>query len=93
MEPPRDVLVIAPLNTSEDEIKEIVKSKGVWIVQKLFEFRHIEEKKVKREFVNSDSFMYLVRNYSLQIHVDETLQNNSFVKLFCKVSYLCKRKK
>ncbi|WP_349398950.1 YgjP-like metallopeptidase domain-containing protein, partial [Clostridium perfringens] len=26
--------------------------------------------------------MYLGRNYSLQIHVDETLQNNSFVKLF-----------
>ena len=26
--------------------------------------------------------MYLGRNYSLQIHVDETLQNNSSVKLF-----------
>ena len=26
--------------------------------------------------------MYLGRNYSMQIHVDETLQNNSSVKLF-----------
>ena len=82
VEPPKNILVVAPMNTSEDEIKEIVKSKGAWIVQKLFEFRHIEEEKVKREFVNGESFMYLGRNYSLQIHVDETLQNNSFVKLF-----------
>ncbi|EGT3601015.1 SprT family zinc-dependent metalloprotease [Clostridium perfringens] len=82
VEPPKNILVVAPMNASEDEIKDIVKSKGAWIVQKLFEFRHIEEKKVKREFVNGESFMYLGRNYSLQIHVDETLQNNSFVKLF-----------
>ena len=41
VEPPKNILVVAPMNTSEDEIKEIVKSKGAWIVQKLFEFRHI----------------------------------------------------
>ena len=55
-------------------LREVVKSKGAWIVQKLFEFRNIESKRVNREFVNGESFMYLGRNYSLQIHVDETLQ-------------------
>ena len=82
VEPPNNVTVVAPVGTSEEEIKKVVKSKGAWIVQKLFEFRNIESKRVNREFVNGESFMYLGRNYSLQIHVDETLQNNSSVKLF-----------
>ena len=79
VEPPNNVTVVAPVGTSEEEIKEAVKSKGSWIVQKLFEFRNIESKRVNREFVNGESFMYLGRNYSLQIHADETLQNNSSV--------------
>lgn len=82
IEPPKDITVLAPIGMNEDDIKEYVKAKGAWIVQKLFEFRNIEAKKVNREFVNGESFMYLGRNYSLQIHVDETLQNNSSVKLF-----------
>ena len=82
VEPPNDILVVAPNGTPEEDIKDIVKSRGSWIVQKLFEFRNIEAKKVNREFVNGESFMYLGRNYSLQIHIDETLQKNSLVKLF-----------
>lgn len=83
VEPPNNVLVVAPFGSNEEEISKIVKSKGAWIIQKLFEFKNIEFKKVNREFVNGESFMYLGRNYSLQIHVDETLQNNnSKVKLF-----------
>ena len=82
VEPPKNITVVAPLDTNEEEIRESVKLKGTWIIQKLFEFRNIESKRVNREFVNGESFMYLGRNYSLQIHVDETLQNNSSVKLF-----------
>ena len=82
VEPPKSITVVAPLDTSEEEVKEAVKSRGAWIVQKLFEFRNIESKRVNREFVNGESFMYLGRNYSLQIHVDKNLQNNSSVKLF-----------
>ena len=82
VEPPNNILVVAPTGTPEENIKEIVKSRGKWIVQKLFEFRNIEAKKVNREFVNGESFMYLGRNYSLQIHIDKALQNNSKVKLF-----------
>lgn len=82
VEPPNDILVVAPIGTTEEDIKGIVKSRGRWIVQKLFEFRNIDAKRVNREFVNGESFMYLGRNYPLQIHVDETLQNNFKVKLF-----------
>ena len=62
VEPPKNITVVAPVGTSEEEIKEVVKSKGAWIVQKLFEFRNIESKRVNREFVNGESFMYLGRN-------------------------------
>lgn len=82
VEPPNYILVVAPTGMPEEDIKGIVKSRGKWIVQKLFEFRNIEAKKVNREFVNGESFMYLGRNYSLQIHIDKALQNNSKVKLF-----------
>lgn len=82
VEPPNSVLVVAPFRSNEEEIRKIVKSKGSWIVKKLFEFRNIESKKVIREFVNGESFMYLGRNYSLQIYVDESIGNNSFVKLY-----------
>ena len=82
VEPHKKITVVAPVGASEEEIKKVVRSKGAWIVQKLFEFRNIESKRVNREFVNGESFMYLGRNYSLQIHVDENLQNGSSVKLF-----------
>lgn len=82
IEPPRNIAVMAPIGMNEDEIKEAVKSKGAWIVQKLFEFKNIESKKVNREFVNGESFMYLGRNYSLQIHINEDLHNGNVVKLF-----------
>lgn len=81
VEPPNYILVVAPTGMPEEDIRGIVKSRGRWIVQKLFEFRNIDAKRVNREFVNGESFMYLGRNYSLQIHVDETLQNNFKVKL------------
>ena len=81
VEPPNYILVVAPTGMPEEDIKGIVKSRGRWIVQKLFEFRNIDAKRVNREFVNGESFMYLGRNYSLQIHVDETLQNNFKAKL------------
>lgn len=82
VEPAEGIIVAAPEGMSEDDIKEIVKSRGAWIVQRLYEFRNIESKKVNREFVNGESFMYLGRNYSLEIHVDKTLKGHGYVKLY-----------
>lgn len=81
VEPPNKIIVAAPLNTSEEGIKKVVKSKETWIVQKLYSFKNMEHIKINREFVNGESFMYLGRNYSLQIHID-TLQKIPSVKLF-----------
>ncbi|GAA0496826.1 SprT family zinc-dependent metalloprotease [Salinibacillus aidingensis] len=81
VEPPDNVCVVAPFDTSEEMITEKVKKKASWIVQKLYLFRDIEYQKINRELVNGESFMYLGRNYSLQIIIDETVKK-PLVKLF-----------
>ncbi|RKD34172.1 M48 family metallopeptidase [Thermohalobacter berrensis] len=81
MEPPDTINVVAPINTPEDVIIKKVKSRGSWIVQKLFEFKNMEYRKIKREFVNGESFMYLGRNYSLQI-IDDLNIKRPEVKLY-----------
>ncbi|MBM7853900.1 putative metal-dependent hydrolase [Desulfohalotomaculum tongense] len=81
VEPPGVVKVVVPQNTPEQVILERVKSKGAWIVQKLFLLRSVEYRPIKREFVNGESFMYLGRNYSLQLQLDKTVKKPE-VKLY-----------
>ena len=76
IEPPNIITVIAPTDKSKNEIIETVKTKSKWIVQKLFEIREIEYRKYNREFINGESFLYLGRNYKLQIDVIEGLTSS-----------------
>lgn len=71
---PKVIRVIAPYGTEEDKILETVKLKSKWIVKKLFEIREMEYRKRNREYVNGESFIYMGRNYSLQIVVDESIR-------------------
>lgn len=70
IQPPNNIKVVAPKGTPVPLIKEKVQSRGSWIVQKLYEIREIEHQRVEREFVNGESFLYLGRNYSLQMILD-----------------------
>jgi hypothetical protein len=74
IEAPNSITVIAPHGKSEDEILKTVKGKSKWIVQKLFEIKEMEYRKRNWEYVNGESFIYMGRNYSLQIVVDETVR-------------------
>lgn len=49
VEPPNNITVVAPVGTNEEEIKEVVKLKGAWIVQKLL---NLETLKVKELIEN-----------------------------------------
>jgi predicted metal-dependent hydrolase len=71
VEPPRQITVISPKGKTEEEILETVKSKSRWIVQKLFEIKEIEYRKSVKQYVNGESFIYMGRNYSLQIILDK----------------------
>ncbi|WP_313232125.1 M48 family metallopeptidase [Tissierella praeacuta] len=70
VEPPGIVTVVAPIGTSEDKIIEKVKAKGNWIIGKIYSFKYMHYRPIIREFVNGESFMYLGRNYSLEIELD-----------------------
>jgi Predicted metal-dependent hydrolase len=78
VEPPNNIIVTAPIGTTEDEILKKVESKGSWLIQKIYSFKHMNYMPIQREFVNGESFMYLGRNYSLQIELD--LESGSRVK-------------
>ncbi len=71
--PPDRILVMSPIGLGEDLIKEKVKSKGKWIIKKILDFKDLGYTPLKREFVNGESFMYLGRNYLLDITIDKGL--------------------
>lgn len=81
VEPPDAITVVAPIGTSEEIILKKVKSKAKWIVERLYFFKDMEYRKVDKEFVNGEAFLYLGRSYSLQIEVDSSL-NQTKVTLF-----------
>jgi predicted metal-dependent hydrolase len=61
------VKVLAPLSASEEKIEEILKSKEYQIYSKLAKWKELNQGKVKREYVNGQSFLYCGRNYRLMI--------------------------
>ncbi len=65
VEPPGRVSVIVPEGIPKDIIIEKVRDKASWIAEKLLFYKDI-----KKHFVNSESFMYLGRDYPLQIQIE-----------------------
>ncbi|MDS0526195.1 M48 family metallopeptidase [Clostridium sp. SHJSY1] len=92
VEPPDIITVVAPLDTPEDVIINKTKSKAKWIVEQLYSFKNMQYKKINREFVNGESFLYLGRNYSLQIVIDEDIKNAG-LKLYKGKFYITTRSK
>ena len=89
VEAPNIITAIAPIGTAEEIVLSMVKKKSVWIVQKLFEIREVEYRKREKQYVNGESFIYLGRNYSLQIELQTNL-DKAYTKLirgkFCVYS-------
>ena len=61
------VSVLAPDSSSDTEIEEVIKKKEYQIYKALAEWETTNVSKVEREFVNGQSFMYLGRNYRLEL--------------------------
>ena len=71
------VKVISPIGISEEDILRIVKTKAKWIIQKQYDIKSINGGKINREAVNGESYMYLGRNYSLQLVDDKSIKEIS----------------
>lgn len=81
VEPSGVVNVIAPTGVSEEDIIKRVKTRAAWIVQKQYEVRNINVNRINREAVSGESYLYLGRNYTLQVNVS-TRTNEIAVRLF-----------
>jgi len=61
------VRVLAPVSATDETIENAVKAKEYQIYTKLAKWKELNQGKVKREFVNGQSFLYFGRNYRLAI--------------------------
>lgn len=65
------VSVLAPDSSSDTDIEEVIKKKEYQIYKLLAEWETTNISKVEREFVNGQSFMYLGRNYRLELTTEK----------------------
>lgn len=61
------VRVLAPVTANDDTIEKAVRAKEYQIFTKLAKWKELNQGKVKRAFVNGQSFLYFGRNYRLEI--------------------------
>ncbi len=61
------LIIRAPLNVSDQTIKNVVAKHKEWIIRKRDEIFSRDPKFVKKEFVDGEGFLYLGKNYKLTI--------------------------
>lgn len=66
------ITVHPPLWMTPEQVDDTVLSKRMWIYRNLAEWRDLNATRVVREFVSGESFLYLGRNYRLQLVSDQT---------------------
>lgn len=67
------VRVLAPVTANDDAIENAVRAKEYQIFTKLAKWKELNQGKVKRAFVNGQSFLYFGRNYRLSIEEDQAV--------------------
>ena len=65
--PPGQVLLTAPTETPVERLDEVVRAKAKWIASRLRLVRPAEPKPSPRELVSGESFLYLGRQYRLEV--------------------------
>jgi hypothetical protein len=70
------ISVLAPQDFTSQQLDEVLEQKRGWIYKGLAEWEDLNATRFKREYVNGEGFLYLGRNYRLQIVVtqDKPLQ-------------------
>jgi predicted metal-dependent hydrolase len=61
------VSVLAPKPFDLNKVESVLEKKRRWIYRGLAEWQDLNRTKVHREYVNGESFLYLGRNYQLEI--------------------------
>lgn len=74
-----------PETITDEEIEKVLKSKEYQIHKNLAQWSQLNQTKVDREYVNGQSFLYLGRNYRLQL-VEEKISGLRFSKGYFHLS-------
>lgn len=67
IKPPEEILVVAPKGISKENVIKAVQGKADWIVKKLSEYESLKNRKLEKDYIDGESFLYLGNNYPLQI--------------------------
>ncbi|WP_410520546.1 M48 family metallopeptidase [Corallococcus exiguus] len=65
--PPGSVVLTAPPNIPVERLDEVVQAKARWITSRLRLVRPLEPRATPREFISGESFLYLGRQYRLEV--------------------------
>ncbi|WP_129596474.1 M48 family metallopeptidase [Anaerophilus nitritogenes] len=74
IEPPDLVILKAPKKAKEEEMIEVLKRKEKWIQNKLDCLKEISC--IQKQYINGENFLYVGKNYSLQIIINPTAKNS-----------------
>ncbi|MEM6395371.1 MAG: SprT family zinc-dependent metalloprotease [Bacteroidota bacterium] len=77
VQPDRQVLVIAPLDSSVDRIYAKVRKRASWILKQQRFFLTFEPRRPSRKYISGETHLYLGRQYRLKVYRTEA----EFVKL------------
>jgi predicted metal-dependent hydrolase len=79
VDPREGVIVRAPQEVDISQIREIIRKKAPWILEKLKGVEEMVRVPPEKEFVSGESFPYLGRNYRLKIEKDGSKPDISLV--------------
>ncbi|PLX05345.1 MAG: metal-dependent hydrolase [Marinilabiliales bacterium] len=85
--PEMEVVVKAPVKTSNEKIKEKVLKKALWIIRQQNFFLAFYPKTPEKKFVSGETHLYMGRQYRLKVTVgksDEVKYKGRFIELSCK---------
>lgn len=80
------IIVSAPLRTGKEYILLVVKDKVQWILDKQKEIKKRSSRKVKRDFTQGSTFMYLGREYPFKLFLEDSRKNIQ-IELKAKLSF------
>ena len=80
IEPEKNIIVRSPKKTSDEKIREVLKKKTSWILDKLKEMEKIKPAPKKKEFMTGEKLPYLGRRYRLEVSPAEITKTE--VKLY-----------
>ncbi|MBW6410626.1 M48 family metallopeptidase [Clostridium weizhouense] len=70
-----NVQVVAPMKLSNQYILNFIYQKAEWIIAKKKEMKLISNRKIKREFKDGSTFMYLGKEYPIHLAFDKETKN------------------